>query len=219
MFKKAFPWPRRQLESAEDRLNGRVVTRGQKVVLREKRLEDTVDDYHWRKDDELARLDATRPIKMSYDDYVRYAKDELAHSNRWSKRFAIDTHDDVHIGNCMYYDIDLRRGEAELGIMIGDRDYWDRGYGTDSVDTLLTHVFTTTTLQRIYLHTLDWNHRARRSFARSGFVEIKNVRRSGMDFVLMEVRRKDWEERASAGLESDNGPALEAEQTESNATR
>jgi RimJ/RimL family protein N-acetyltransferase len=92
----------------------------------------------------------------------------------------------------MFYDIDYRRARAELGIMIGDREYRDKGYGTEAVDSLLTHIFITTSLQVVYLHTLDWNHRARRSFAKSGFHEVKQVRRSGLDFVLMETDRQTW---------------------------
>ena len=61
----------------------------------------------------------------------------------------------------MCYDMDVRKGQAELGIMIGDREHWSKGYGTDSVKTLLDHIFTETPLSRIYLHTLTWNDRAR----------------------------------------------------------
>jgi RimJ/RimL family protein N-acetyltransferase len=165
---------------------------GEKVVLREKRVEDAPNDYSWRVDKELATLDATRPLNMSYDSFLKYSKEELAYPNPMSKRLAIDTIDGAHIGNCMYYDIDLKRGEAELGIMI-DREYWNRGYGTDTVDTLLCHIFTTTALSRVYLHTLEWNHRARKSFAKSGFREVKKVRRSGSDFMLMEIQLTDWE--------------------------
>ena len=167
--------------------------KGKKIILREKRILDAADDYGWRIDDELARLDATRPINMSLDDFIRYSEDELAFPSPRSRRFGVDTHDGRHIGNCMYYDIDMRRGEAELGIMIGDRDYWSKGYGTDTVDTLLNYIFTTTPLTRMYLHTLDWNARARKSFAKSGFKEIKKVRRSGLDFIQMEVWRSEWE--------------------------
>ncbi len=77
--------------------------------------------------------------------------------------------------------------------MIGDQDYWGKGYGTDSVNSLVDHIFTTTQITRIYLHTLEWNERARKSFAKTGFKELKNVRRSGMDFVLMEIWRSDWQ--------------------------
>ena len=171
--------------------------RGEKVVLRAKRIEDAPDDYAWRTDEELARLDATRPLNMSYENFLKYSREELEFPSQRSKRLAIDAHDGTHIGNIMYYDVDLRQGEAELGIMI-DRAYWNKGYGTDSVGALLDHVFTTTPLTRIYLHTLEWNHRARSAFAKAGFREVKPVRRSGLDFILMEIWRHEWERRESS---------------------
>ena len=194
-MKKAFPWLQKK---DKPRQPGKLVIAGEKVVLRKKRIEDAEDDYAWRTDEELARLDATKPLRMTFKDFQRFSKEELDYSYPSSRRLAIDTHDGLHIGNCMYYDIDVRRSEAELGIMIGDRAYWSRGYGTDSVDTLLQHIFGTTPLDRVYLHTLDWNQRARRAFEKSGFRELKDVRRSGMDFILMEVRRGEWEERDGA---------------------
>ena len=193
MLKRAFPWFRRRAALGE--LGERVPVKGQKVILRGKRIEDASDDYSWRSDEELARLDATRPLNMTYSDFLRFSREEQAFPSPLSRRFAIDTFEGRHIGNCMYYDIDLKGGEAELGIMIGDRDYWGKGYGTDSVSCLLDHIFNDTTLVRVYLHTLDWNHRARKAFAKSGFREVKKVRRSGNDFILMEALRSDWERR------------------------
>ena len=191
-----FPWSRKKPASDEE-----VRIKGEMVILRDKRIEDAEDDYAWRVDEELARLDASRPLSMSSAEFVRYSKEELAFPSPRSKRLAIDTVDGKHIGNCMYYDIDLRGGEAELGIMIGDRDYWSKGYGTDSVASLLDHIFTTTALSRIYLHTLEWNRRARRSFEKSGLREVKEVRRNGMDFILMEILRSEWEQRKIVQLE------------------
>ena len=191
-MRRAFPWLRKEPAQPE---NSEVAVRGEKVVIRDKRIEDASDDYGWRTDEELARLDATRPITMSYDAFLRYSKEELLYSSPSSKPLSIDTLDGRHIGNCMYYDIDRKRGQAELGIMIGDRDFWSKGYGTDSVNILLRHIFTSTALDRVYLHTLEWNERARTSFAKSGFRAVKNVRRSGLDFVLMEINREEWEGR------------------------
>jgi len=191
LLKKAFPWIQSRDEPPEP---GKEVARGKKVVLREKRIEDTPDDYTWRTDNELARLDATRPLSMSYDEYLRYVRDEFRYTNTSSKRLAIDTLDGRHIGNCMYYDLDLRRRQAEIGIMLGDRDYWSKGYGTNSVETLVAYLFRSTPLDRIYLHTLEWNHRARRSFAKAGLRELKSVHRSGQDFILMEILRPEWDE-------------------------
>ena len=110
---------------------------GEKVVLREKKLDDAVEDYVWRRDSELSELDATRPISMSFSDYHRYTQEELRYDSYYSVRLAVDTLDGIHIGNCMYYDINDRRQEAELGIMIGNRDYWSQGYGSDAIKTLI----------------------------------------------------------------------------------
>ena len=203
-MKRALPWLQKRDESLE---LGQEVIRGERVILREKRIKDAVDDYAWRTDDELARLDATKPLRMKFGEFRRYSEEELSYSHPSSRRFAVDTHDGRHIGNCMYYDIDERRRQAELGIMIGDRDYWDGGYGTEAVSVLLTHIFMRTSMERVYLHTLEWNRRARRAFAKSGFRELKGVRRSGMEFVLMEVLRPEWEERRAANGQAElNGP-------------
>ena len=167
--------------------------KGKLAVLREKKLEDAQTDYAWRTDEELSSLDATTPLKMSYKDYVRMYEDELLHPFAWSKRFAVETLDGKLIGNCMYYDIDTVSRQAELGIMIGDKEYWDQGYGPDIVNSLLEHIFTTTSLKRVYLHTLTWNFRAQKAFQKSGFVSLRNERRGGYDFLLMEILRDGWE--------------------------
>ncbi|MBI4233042.1 MAG: GNAT family N-acetyltransferase [Chloroflexi bacterium] len=165
---------------------------GEKVVLRTRRLSDAADDYRWRTDPELTQLDATTPLRMSLPDFLRYFQSELRDPSPWSKRFAIDDLEGRHIGNCMCYDIDVVKGEAELGILIGERDYWSKGYGTDAVVTLLRHIFTTMKLQRVYLHTLEWNHRARRSFEKSGFTPLRLVQRDGQTFMHMDVHKEEW---------------------------
>ena len=60
LFKKAFSWTKDELKDLPlvDEL-------GEKVRVREKRLEDIENEYSWRIDQELSRLDATRPISMS----------------------------------------------------------------------------------------------------------------------------------------------------------
>ena len=170
-----------------------VLIKGQKVILREKNIEDAEDDYRWRTDEELAKLDATRPINMSFSNFRSYVEEEIRSPSPRSKRLAIDTIYGKHIGNFMYYDIDLSRGESELGIMIGDRSYWSKGYGSDAIRAVRNHLFSQTTLKRLYLHTLEWNERARKSFTNAGLREVKLVSRGGLKFVLMETLRSEWE--------------------------
>ena len=70
-----------------------VLLEGKLVVLRTKVPEDAVSDYSWRADPELAGLDATAPINLSLEDYVRLYRDDLAHPRPWSLRLAIETRD------------------------------------------------------------------------------------------------------------------------------
>ena len=174
---------------------------GGRIILRDKRSDDAENDYRWRSDPELARLDAAIPLTMSFERYLKLFEDQMKYPTPGSHHYSIDTLDGRFIGNCMYYDMDTVNLEAELGIVIGDRDYWSDGYGYDAVTTLLDHMFNARNLKRVYLHTLEWNGRAQKSFSKCGFNAVRPVRRMAHDFILMDVLRDDWfanaEERLS----------------------
>ena len=185
----------KSVQSAKAVKAGRVL-RGVRVILRAKRMEDAEKDYIWRSDPEIARLDAAYPITMKYDRYLKHFEDQLRMPTPGSGHFGIEVAGGKYIGNCMYYDLDSISKEAELGVVIGDKDYWSGGYGYDVVVTLLRYMFEDLGLQRVYLHTLDWNHRARKCFERSGFSAVKSVKRMTHNFILMETRRADWDAAA-----------------------
>lgn len=169
---------------------------GVRVILRDKQIEDSELDYRWRSDPELAKLDAAYPLTMNYDRYVKMFEDQLKYPSPGSHHYGIEVAGSKLIGNCMYYDLDSVNKEAELGIVIGDREYWSGSYGFDAVVTLLEHMFVVRDLKRVYLHTLEWNDRAQSCFSRCGFNPVRNVRRMGHDFILMEVLRTDWQQNA-----------------------
>lgn len=171
---------------------------GSKVVLREKRLADARNDYSWEADSELAELDAAPPVKIPFYQYLSDYADDLRNPFSASRRFAIETLDGKHIGNCAYYNINETNGEAELGIMIGDREYWDKGYGANAVSTLLNHIFSETRLKRVYLKTLQANTRAQKCFGKNGFTRYGDLVRDGYSFALMEIHRSQWHETAKA---------------------
>ncbi len=173
---------------------------GNKVTLREKRLADARNDYSWETDPELAELDAAIPVNAAFSQYLADYASELRYPPPTSRRFAIETLDGKHIGNCAYYNINETNGEAELGIMIGNRDYWNQGYGTDAVATLLNHIFSQTTFNRVYLKTLETNIRAHQCFRKSGFAPCGHLLKDGHHFLRMEIVRHQWQKRqAGAG--------------------
>lgn len=166
-----------------------------KIVLRNKRMSDARKDYEWQKDPELAWLDAAPPLDCRFDEYLTDYGSELFFPPPDRRSFAVDTLNGKHIGNCVYYNIDESRSEAELGIMIGDRHYWDRSYGTDTVKVLLDHIFHCTDLNRIYLKTLVSNNRAQKCFEKCNFKPCGHLEKDGYRFLLMDLSREQWREK------------------------
>ena len=168
---------------------------GTKIRLRNKRLDDVRNDYTWQSDSGLARLDAAPRLFTTFSQYLSIYATELHHSAPAKRIFAIETLDGKHIGNCSFYNINKTEDEAELGILIGNRDYWDKGYGTDAVTTLVNYIFRQTSLKRIQLKTLDSNRRAEKCFQKCGFTPYGHLNKEGHSFVLMELHRKQREEQ------------------------
>ena len=162
---------------------------GNKVRLRPKRLRDAFNDYKWRTDNELCRLDATQPTTSSFEEYLKLVAGAPSYSNH-SCHFGIETLDGKHIGNCSYFGIDDVNRDAEIGIMIGDKAYWNQSYGTDAISIALSYIFSQTKLQRIHLKTLNWNTRAQKCFQKCGFTQCGKLAREEHNFILMEIRRE-----------------------------
>ena len=168
--------------------------KGGKIKLRSKRLPDARNDYAWQTDPELTQLDATPLLTMTFAQYLSEYTGELRYPSSARQQFAIETLEGRHIGNCIFYGIDKFKSEAELGIMIGDRDYWDKGYGTDAVTTLVDYIFSKTNLKRLYLKTLESNLRAQRCFQKCSFTPSGPLVKDGFSFVRMELHRQQRHE-------------------------
>jgi RimJ/RimL family protein N-acetyltransferase len=163
------------------------------VKLRPKSLGDAYRDYLWGQDPELAELDASYPLSLPFSEYYKLYAQALKSPDPGVHHFAIETSQGDHIGNCIVYNIDEDKGEGELGIMIGNRAYWDKGYGTAAIQLLLDFVFTHTKLNRVFLHTLPSNQRAQRCFQKCGFIPYGYRQKGGRTFLLMEVNRDYWQ--------------------------
>ncbi|UCE97319.1 MAG: GNAT family N-acetyltransferase [Dehalococcoidia bacterium] len=136
------------------------MTKEGKVILNYKSMTDAPNDYSWQTDAELAYLMATNTLTIGFTDYLSEYSSQLHHRIPQKSQFAIKTIDGRHIGNCACYGINSEKSEAEIGIIIGKRHYWDQGYGTNAVISLVKYVFNHTNSIRIHLKTLEFNKRA-----------------------------------------------------------
>ncbi len=176
------------------------LARGALIILRAKTSADAPQDFDWRRDPELATFDAARPFGGSFSEYMAIFGDELAYPSPYRRTLGVEDVEGRHIGNVMYYNVDYQRREAEIGVTIGLRDHWGKGYGTDLIRTFVRYLFDNTVLDRVYLKTLDWNGRAQRCFEKAGFRRYGTSRRGEYSFVLMDVRREEFFEEEGATL-------------------
>ncbi|MDD4923814.1 MAG: GNAT family protein [Dehalococcoidales bacterium] len=164
-----------------------------RIMLCKKQLDDAVNDYTWKTDPELARLDACLPLDMSFNEYLFLYINELQMSPVVKLEFAIETLNGEHIGNCAYYNINRFKGEAEVGILLGNRQYWNKGYGTEAMILLADYIFNRHNFKRVYLKTLDCNIRAQNCFLKCGFTPCANKKLDGYNFIVMELSRERWQ--------------------------
>lgn len=122
----------------------------------------------WLNDPEVAEnLSIYEPVSMEgeqrwYDDLLR---------DRSSKVFALETREGVHLGNVGFHEIDLHNRKAELGIFIGEKGQWGKGYGEEGVRLALRFAFEGMNLNRVYLRTFASNVRAQKCYEKVGFVK------------------------------------------------
>lgn len=108
------------------------------------------------------------------------------------------------IGSCAFDYIDWHARAAEFGIIIGEKSYWDRGFGSQAVRLLVQHGFDTLNLNRIYLHVFETNPRAIRAYEKAGFTLEVRERQAEfkhgkyIDVLLMSILREEFQGKAGA---------------------
>ena len=159
--------------------------------------------YRWNQDPEVLRWSGGSPLRTTLDEFKKNFQAERNPSDAHRRPFLIFTLDGELIGRTGLFDIDHRRREAELGIVLGEKRYWGQGYGSDALNALLRYVFERTDLDRVYLFTYADNHRAQRAFEKAGFRFVGKHRKFSWELGMhdefeMEVRRHDWPRLAHA---------------------
>jgi RimJ/RimL family protein N-acetyltransferase len=105
----------------------------------------------------------------------------------------------IHIGNLGMIGLDERIGIGEIGIAIGEKDYWNQGYGTKAMELLVQHGFETLNLNRVALRVFANNTRAIRCYEKVGFVHEGRMRQAHydqgeyIDILWMSILRDEWE--------------------------
>ena len=110
----------------------------------------------------------------------------------------IDVETDALIGNVGLTGIDHVNGLCGIGIFIGDKEYWGRGYGAEAMRLLLGYAFDYLNMNNIMLNVYEFNERAYACYIRVGFKEIgrrrKAICREGRfhDHIFMDILAEEF---------------------------
>ena len=139
---------------------------GKKIRLRAIERSDIPAFVRWFNDPEVRQYLAVY-MPMSQAQEERWFEAQLEQRDRFI--FGIETLDGKLIGNLGLINIDWKNSQAVLGIVLGEKEYWGQGYGTDAIRALLSFAFTKMNLNRIRLSVFDYNERAQRCYRKCGF--------------------------------------------------
>ena len=169
------------------------------VNLRAPEMTDLERNHRWINDGEVTRFLAARyPMSLAAEEaWMRDVAGKMMSFE--SVFFAIETKDGRHIGNTNLFNVQAENSCAELGIMVGEKDCWSQGYGTDALRLLLRFGFEEMNLHRIALNTYSFNERAIACYRKVGFVDEGRMRDriytegAYHDLLWMSVLRGEWE--------------------------
>lgn len=175
------------------------VLRGGRVTLRPYSAPFTEEElrrlYAWGRDEEVLRWSGGSPLHMTYHEFkAAFPREQYRRDQRV---YVILTETGEMVGRLGIFDIDYLNREATLGVVLGEKAYWSKGYGTEAIQTLLTHLFFNENFRQINLYTYSDNYRAQRSFGKVGFRHTGTRRRFpfGLRFqdeLRMEVTRDEF---------------------------
>jgi RimJ/RimL family protein N-acetyltransferase len=170
---------------------------GAKVYLRPLDREDAAALVPWFNDPEVTRtLRRYRPQTLRDEEAFL---EKLTQSEQDLALGIVARAADRLIGVTGLHQIDFKNRHACFGILIGEKDEWGKGYGTEATSLVVKHAFETLNLNRVWLYVFEYNQRGRRSYERVGFRQEGVLRqdcyREGRywDTLVMAILREEWD--------------------------
>ncbi|MFW9894373.1 MAG: GNAT family N-acetyltransferase [Candidatus Thorarchaeota archaeon] len=174
--------------------------KGEKVRLVPPKREYIEQFQKWMNDPEITQyLTIFRPItrEMEEDWYNEMQKNE---NDILFSIITLEKNNEILIGNCDI-SVDWKNRIGKCGIVIGEKEYHGKGYGTEAMNLLVNYGFEKLCLNRIELAVHSFNSRALKSYLKVGFQKEVTQRHAVYingeyhDSIMLSILRDEWESK------------------------
>ncbi|MEE8337834.1 MAG: GNAT family protein [Dehalococcoidia bacterium] len=177
---------------------------GTSVQLRAIERSDAAKFYAWINDHEVTEhLGIVYPLSLASEE--QWAERAAKQNSYVDAQFAIEiAATGEHIGNCGIHKGSIEQRSCEVGILIGVKEQWGKGYGTDALRTLVTFAFRQLNMRRVMLFVDEDHPGGIKSYERAGF-QVEGRERAAhwsrgraVDFLAMSILREEFDARYGA---------------------
>lgn len=150
--------------------------RGERVYLRELRVEDVNQAYYrWMNDREVTRFLESRFFPNSMES-LREFVGKIGQDRRYVFLAICLIEDDRHIGNVKLGPINWIHRFADIGLLIGEKDCWGQGYASEVIGCLVSYAFDVLSLHKLTAGCYEGHKASLKAFQKNGF-QIEGIRK------------------------------------------
>ncbi|MCG3110432.1 MAG: GNAT family N-acetyltransferase [Candidatus Manganitrophus sp. SB1] len=171
---------------------------GKRIYLREVRPSDVNERYyHWMNDPETTRFLESRFAPNAIENLRDYVAGKLGDRDNTFLAIVLKKKD-RHIGNIKLGPIQWIHRIADIGLLIGEKECWGKGYATEAIQLVSDYAFNVLNLHKVTAGCYGSNGGSAQAFLKAGFV-VEGVRKdqfysngSYVEDILLGLIRPDW---------------------------
>jgi len=147
----------------------KIFIEGKRIYLREIRLSDVNENYlRWMNDSEVTQFLESRFSPQTLETIKDYVKKTTNFTNSILLAIILKK-GDKHIGNIRISNIDRNHGSADIGLMLGEKKEWGKGYGSEAIKLVVDCALNKLNLRRLTAYIYGNNMASIKAFGKAGF--------------------------------------------------
>lgn len=145
---------------------------GDRIYLKQLLPEDVSNKYiEWMNNEEIIQFLESRWKSYSLEDLKEYVR--IMNKKNDNCIFGIFLkNNNEHIGNIKIGNINQIHRHAEIGLIIGDKNIWGKGYGTESINLATKYAFEEINLNKLFAGIYSNNIASYKAFLKAGYREV-----------------------------------------------